>query len=459
MDILGEVWGVLENALSQRGRPYQQMFVVSVWFEADETSANEDQQVFFNLVKYINILLALNHPQSLVICSENVHPGWTVGYFLEQLLDVISACKGRSLFLLHYAGHGGLNVNRDLTFYAQVPKVQSSNCTRIINRTLVTPTLSTEKKLEQVDVVIILDSCFSGNVIRATPLANWTVELIAAVSADQLAFGNPSDSARIVNRTFTAKLAREVALRRRGREEKSLVLLDVIATPRSHSNTERLPLFQPLAGSKSIRIPLKLRIGNNSILSRPPRRALGCSESSENATPNLRVIFILHIDWTPNDNDLQSLVDWIIGLDSSLGLELTGVHLSWSTLLTFSALWRVWANLQGLPSFNFVAEVFGENLLLTLACSPFSQVVVPIAQTSLNELKSENVNLYQIRAVKHKAQTGLKESKSENINPHQIRAAEPKAKVEKQWVHRMCIPPPYAYPLIYISRNMYSKKE
>lgn len=413
------VRGVLENAISQRGRSYQEMFVVSVRFEADETSADKDQQTFFNLVKCINIPLASNHPQSLVIRTDDVHPGWTVGFFLERLLDVISACEGRSLLLLHYAGHGGLNAKGDLTFYARVPGVRSFDYIRVIDRTLVTPSLSVEKKLERIDIVIILDSCFSGNAIRATPLAERTVELIAAVSADQRAFGNPSNSARFLNRTFTASLAGEVAIRR-GREEKSLVLSDVIANLRSHSNAERLPVFQTVAGSKAIRIPLKPRIRNEPIPSQPPRGALGSSESSEsydpsrsmNATPNLRVIFTLHIDRTPDDNDLQSLVGWVKDLDPFLGLELTGVHLSRSTLLTFSALWRVWANLKGLPSFNFVGEVFGENLLLTLARSPFSQVAVPTAQTSLKELKSEN------------------------INP---RAAEPKAKAEGQRGHRMVV--------------------
>lgn len=106
------------------------------------------------------------------------------------------------------------------------------------------------------------------------------MQLIAAVSADQLALGSRSDSARTVNRTFTAKLAEEVAIRR-GREEKSLVLSDVIANLRSHSNAERLPLFQTIAGSKAIRIPLKPRIGIETIPSRPPHGALRSSESSE----------------------------------------------------------------------------------------------------------------------------------------------------------------------------------
>lgn len=404
------VQGVLENAIDQRGRSYQELFAVSVRFEADETSADNDQQTFFNLVKCINIPLASNHPQSLVIGTDDVHPGWTVAFFLERLLDVISTCEGRSLLLFHYAGHGGLNANGDVIFYAQNSGVRSFDYLRTIERTLVDPSILTEPKLKRTDVVIILDSCYSGNAIRATPSAERTVELLAAVSADQRAFGNPSVSVRIRNRTFTARLAGEVAVRR-GRNEKFLVLSDVIASLRSQSNAERLPLFETVAGSKAIRLPLKPRTGNEPEPSRPPCGALGSSESSGSHKPsnqNLRVIFTVHINTTPHDNDLQSLVEWVRSLDPFLGLELTGVHLSRSTLLTFSALWHVWGNLKGLPCFSFVGEVFGENLLLTLFRSPFSQVAVPTAQK------------------------GLKELKSENINPHQIHAAEPTAKVKGQ---------------------------
>ena len=321
----------------------------------------------------------------------------------------------RSLLIFHYAGHGGLNANGDVIFYAQNSGVRSFYYLRTIERTLVDTSILTELKLNRTDVVIILDSCYSGNAIRATPSAERTVELLAAVSADQRAFGNPSVSVRIRNRTFTARLAGEVAVRS-GRDEKSLVLSDVIASLRSQSNAERLPLFETVAGSKAIRLPLKPRTANEPEPSRPPRGALGSSESSGshkpsssmNVTPNLRVIFTVHINTTPDDNDLQSLVEWVRSLDPFLGLKLTGVHLSRSTLLTFSALWRVWGNLKGLPCFSFVGKVFGENLLLTLFRSPFSQVAVPTAQK------------------------GLKELKSENINPHQIRAAEPTAKGKGQ---------------------------
>ena len=102
--------------------------------------------------------------------------------------------------------------------------------------------------------------------------------------------------------------------------------------------------------NKLNKIKKKLRVRNEPIPSRPPRAVLGSSESSEshkssssiNATSNLRVIFTVHIDRTPDDNDLQSLVGWVRSLDPFLGLELTGVQfISVNFVDIFLHHWRV----------------------------------------------------------------------------------------------------------------------
>lgn len=67
-------------SINEEDRTYQELFAVSVRFEADETSADKDQKTFFNLVKRTNIPLAPNHPQSLVISTDDVHPGWTMSF-------------------------------------------------------------------------------------------------------------------------------------------------------------------------------------------------------------------------------------------------------------------------------------------------------------------------------------------------------------------------------------------
>lgn len=182
---------------------------------------------------------------------------------------------------------------------------------------------------------------------------------------------------------------------RKGKKEKFLLLSDIIIILQSYSNAKQLSLFQTVAESKSIRIFLKPQIENKLILSQPPRRALRSSKSSKNSIPNLKMIFIFYINQMFNDIDLQSLIKQIKGLDFFFRLELTRVYLFWSTLLTFSAIWQVWANFQGLPSFNFITKVFNKNLLLILAYSLFCQIGVSTAQMNFKELKSKNINSYQ----------------------------------------------------------------
>lgn len=56
-DTVRVLQGVLDNANEED----LELFAVSVRFQADESSADKDQQTFFNLVKFTNIPLASNY--------------------------------------------------------------------------------------------------------------------------------------------------------------------------------------------------------------------------------------------------------------------------------------------------------------------------------------------------------------------------------------------------------------
>ena len=139
------------------------------------------------------------------------------------------------------------------SFCVRARNARSFDYIKTIERILVDPSHLTEPKLERTDVVIILDSCFSDNDIRATPSQRRNVELLTAVIADQHALGTQLE---YQNRTFTARLVGDVAIRM-GRQEKSLVLSGVMAELRSQSNAEQLPVFETVAESKTIHLPLK----------------------------------------------------------------------------------------------------------------------------------------------------------------------------------------------------------
>lgn len=91
-------------SINEEDHTYQELFAVSVRFEADETSADKDQQTSFNLVKCTNIPLASDHPQLLVISTDDVHPGWTVSFLSGTAvgchLYVRRTFEGRSSILL-----------------------------------------------------------------------------------------------------------------------------------------------------------------------------------------------------------------------------------------------------------------------------------------------------------------------------------------------------------------------
>lgn len=126
---------------------------------------------------------------------------------------------------------------------------------------MVDTSILTELKLKCIDVVIILDSYYFYNAIRASASTEQIIELLAVISTNQQAFKNSSTSVRIWNQTFTTRLAKEVAIRR-GRAKKALILLDIIASLQSQKNVEQLSLFETVVGSKAIPISLKLRNTN-----------------------------------------------------------------------------------------------------------------------------------------------------------------------------------------------------
>lgn len=147
MDIVGVVREVLENAIGQRERPYQETFVVSVRFEADETSAAKDRQIFFNLMKCIN--LSLLEPSPILDYTYRRYKPWLDHWFLSETAVRCNFCV-QSVFAIAITSHGSCRTERQwrhITFYERVSGVRSFDYIRIIDRTLVTPSISAEKSV------------------------------------------------------------------------------------------------------------------------------------------------------------------------------------------------------------------------------------------------------------------------------------------------------------------------
>ena len=71
-----------------------------------------------------------------------------------------------------------------------------------------------------------------------------------------------------------------------------------------------------------------------------------------------------------------------------MGLEITGVYQTRSTMIIFHTAWSLWAQLAGLPGFSLICEATGRNRI-----SEINSVIEQEAQHQL-VMKKENVAPY-----------------------------------------------------------------
>ena len=161
-----------------------------------------------------------------------------------------------SLIMLHYVGHGGMDVNRGLYFYAS-----NSYPRKLFVGDLFTPFLKDpDEQLNQAGVIIILDSCFSGRAIRGAPDLGRSVEVIA-VAANQQALGNHADRPLIQNNTFTARLSHAVA-EHVGKNNATFAFENIIAELKRCPTSDRVPQHSLEIGKLPIEVPILRRSGS-----------------------------------------------------------------------------------------------------------------------------------------------------------------------------------------------------
>lgn len=329
---LAKLRSTLQNAVSQRGRYYAEVFSFSVYFEADDTSAFRDTEHFQNVLK----MLELPAATELVILANDRNPAGTFEKFIYELDIKAQDTDNKYLILGHYAGHAGLSVDgTSLVFYDTLSKRQRMT----LKRTFEPLYDVNEGNFENTDVVIILDSCYSAQATRSSKGLGRGVEIVASVGVDQQALGNASRFARIQNKTFTSRLADEVA-RRVGRQDTtSISFSEIVEELGRVSLPQRVPEYNLKVGGVGIRLPIPISAKlppHLRILSQRHQRT-----SSENSidvldtkAPSSKFFacFKVHLSSTdPDSPEMMKLVQWVYSLNPNIGLELTGVFLSNST--------------------------------------------------------------------------------------------------------------------------------
>ena len=189
-----------------------------------------------------------------------------------------------------------------------------------------------------VDVVFILDSCYSGKATRAVGGPGRIVEVLAAVEADQTAFRNSPEEVRTQYRTFTSKIADYVS-RKRGKGE-TVELAEMIACLRQESPTKK-PVHAILLGPNSIRLGF------------PGSRNLSVAPSANFAH---RVVFSVHVADALTPERVKTLVEWVLNLDPSLNIMVDAVYETESTGLIVEAPYSLFSKLSGMPGIQLLLK-------------------------------------------------------------------------------------------------------
>lgn len=353
----------IETVLAQEGRRYSNYLTFAWRFEADDSSADKDTAHFQAILK----LLELPEAVELVIEKDDEMPQEALKRFLYDLLKERLVMKpGRCLLIGHYAGHG--SVFADEFFFAPTADSSSKRCFAYAFSLQYLTFPSTA--FPDTDSILILDSCFSGSAKRHSDLFNpdrsglsgpdWSGELVCSVGPAQKMRPDWSKLARGQDKTFTSRLMDEV-IREVRRGSTTVSLIDLIANLRKTSSADRLPEYQLEAGKVGIQIP-NLRLTepvHHSGTVDPSATLLHLSPHID----DLSVIFQVHLhSVSPEDIEIEQLFAWSQGLHHDL--ELIGVYQSRPTIAHFRGPYQLWAQLNGLPRFSFVCEIFGRRNML-----------------------------------------------------------------------------------------------
>src|SRR5947207_9180916 len=183
---LSDIQNALRTAVSRRSRVYSKSFALAIRFEKDDTRAERDCKHF----QHILHAFGLSPAEEYVIEGSDNMPGWRLITKFRSFLDAAIQSPGRSIVLVHYAGHGKIDRNGDLVFQANFKSHQRSFRFRNTFLDIVSENSPFSESNPSVDVVFILDSCYSGRATRAATNVSRVVEVLAAVKAEETAFSH-----------------------------------------------------------------------------------------------------------------------------------------------------------------------------------------------------------------------------------------------------------------------------
>ncbi|KAB8079748.1 hypothetical protein BDV29DRAFT_164276 [Aspergillus leporis] len=245
---------------------------------------------------------------------------------------------GRTIILIHYAGHG-VNWNENLHFCNATGKKLLNVKRDMLD---IVDSKSSITDSHNVDVMFLFDSCYSYLAAREYTGHNRVVEVLAAVDESSRLAYVPG-----LRASFTGKLYAEL-IKRKQSGAKNVELAELIAHLHESSPVKK-PAHRILVGVNSLR--LSIPEGNEaSSAYRPPG-------------PATHAVFSFRLAKSLSTDEVKAFSDWIWRLPKNIGLTLESVYETQSMCLIFRAPWAFWCKLIGLNFVQLICETKSPNLL------------------------------------------------------------------------------------------------
>ncbi|KAM5437104.1 hypothetical protein MferCBS31731_005520 [Microsporum ferrugineum] len=302
----------IRECLQQTPRFYHHKSAITIRWEDDNSGAKHDVPHFKAFVKGIGIT---DIHECLISETADYIPSLHVETALANCINngfeaYLNGGYGHYLILIHYPGHGGTDPEKGQFFCPTEDSTRRFYLRSLISR------ISTFSEIDgpSFDVVIIIDSNYSTAAHPTIqPKAGQTVELLAAVSADE--HGDARRSADTQN-TFTSKLANIIARVK----ESSLKAIDfaTILGLAQEDSTIKMPVHRFLVGSLPIKIGIPPYYDNPPLCLPVPQPELAPGKHG--------IIMFCNVAGHAGSVEVQRLVQWIKGLDASVALHVDGIH-------------------------------------------------------------------------------------------------------------------------------------
>ncbi|KAE8138040.1 hypothetical protein BDV38DRAFT_282349 [Aspergillus pseudotamarii] len=318
----------LETAMETRVRQYQKVIPFAVRWEADQTKAERDTKNFNMILRSLGFPSAIEY----IIPAGDKVPGWGLRRKFMDMVGEGLTCDGRSLVMVHYAGHGRESPSGELLLCGPGNKnIQASFA--------LFSSVDDKAQIDGVDVIFILDCCWSHLATRSVDNRERVTEVVAATS-----FQDPTANIPGSKVSLTARLSAAIA-KAVGQKHEHIEFAELVRDLRAE-DTPKKPTYGLLAGTSSIRLKLP---GSYAPFSLP-------------GPATLRAYFSIHVHPSMGQIGLDSLAEWINRLPPYFIFEIDKIFETESQCWLVYADWALYSKLAGLPGIAFICETKGVDV-------------------------------------------------------------------------------------------------